>query len=532
MSTCKHQDLPSLFDRPVQIGVTAREPVPLSLPDVAQDDTSYSPWFVSSDNYLSVLILAWTYILSARWAELMPTTCIIEYTHSLAHSKNMSDTGTDYNDQNTVCIDIDYADQAEARWWSAVLSLGQGWRATMRMAQSTFLSPWSIDFRSNLQFRLSIPLQQSSSPPNPTFSMACEYLTRFCTHHCIADQSNAALAVALLLPSVNDGRVLQLPALRISRFESLRNHQGDEALSRSTSRMHCPDRLLTLSCNIRGIRPALLSVFYEVQIECNVVTPWLQGTLAAIDTLAKKDACIIGRMCMDRSPQVAYLWLGATILGLQERLLQNVRRGQIPFDLESAVWSRTIQSFIQQPVSDPLVRHGRVTRADECRLLFLSRSERHLRIPVCQWKPFGETPIEEVDVKVRVHCDCTGEHRLQYQGLRWNSSDSTCSADQACLQPAILPATLPTTNEDYALVSYQALNRENEVISENATRNVFGWLRPDGWPESEKKVSEHHWLDMYDSESEDDDGDQMLSEENPLVPLHVKSWVGGQQISS
>jgi hypothetical protein len=73
------------------------------------------------------------------------------------------------------------------------------------------------------------------------------------------------------------------------------------------------------------------------------MTPWLQGTLAAIDTLAKKDACIIGRMCMGRSPEVAYLWLGATILGLQERLLQDVRRGQIAFDLESAVWSRTLE---------------------------------------------------------------------------------------------------------------------------------------------------------------------------------------------
>lgn len=34
---------------------------------------------------------------------------------------------------------------------------------------------------------------------------------------------------------------------------------------------------------------------------------------------------------------MAFLWLGSLILGLQERLLQDIRFRQIPIDLPSAV---------------------------------------------------------------------------------------------------------------------------------------------------------------------------------------------------
>lgn len=71
-------------------------------------------------------------------------------------------------------------------------------------------------------------------------------------------------------------------------------------------------------------------------------------------------------MLMDRVPNVTFLWLGATILNLRKKLLRSVRFGQIPIDLHSAVWSGTVQSFIQQPVSNPLVADGHMSRADEC----------------------------------------------------------------------------------------------------------------------------------------------------------------------
>jgi hypothetical protein len=523
--TCNHELPP--FERLVQIGVTAKDPIQLTFSDVAQDNPSYGSWLVSGDNYLPVLVLAWTYILSARWAELMSSTCSIKYTQAPTPYKDgANETRISCKDQDTVYIDIDYADQKEARWWSAILSPGQGWRAMMHSPHATLLSPWSIEIQSSLQFQISLPVQQSLSLPNPTYSAACEYLTRFCIRHNIIDQSHAALASALLLPSLNDGRTLQLPVPRINRARILQDLRKEEAQHHREDQLHCPDRLLLLSCNTRGIRPMLLSVFYETQIECNTVTPWLQGTLSAIETLAREDPCIIGRMCMERTPEIAYLWVGATILGLQKQLLQDVRRGQIPFDPESAAWSRTTQSFIQQPVSNPLVMNGLITRADECRLLFLSRSHRYLRYPVCQWKPFGATSVEDVDIEVRVHCDC-GDHKLQYQGLRWNNTDSEHSLDQTDIKPASHPDTSLCGNEKQVIVSYEALSRKNEIVSENATRSIFGWLRSDGWAHNEKNTSEHPWLDACHSESESEGEDGFASDGGVQDLSLVTLWIHG-----
>jgi hypothetical protein len=274
----------------------------------------------------------------------------------------------------------------------------------------------------------------------------------------------------------------------------------------------------------------LLSVFYEPSIECNAVTPWLQGTLAAIDSLAGDNPYILGRMCMERAPKVAYLWLGSTILGLQKKLLQDVRYGLIPIDLHCAVWSGTVQSFIQEPVPNPLVAHGHVTRADECRLLFLSRSSHHVRVPVCQWKPFGATPVEDVDVKVRVHAECKG-HGLEYQGFFWDCTNDELefqSSGEAniCTPPNRLP-TQDLNSAGQVPIFYGALDRKKEVISENATRSILGWLRFEGYARHEREIWEHEWFHMSDSDEEDIDRNEVCSDSELKPSSHVESWISG-----
>lgn len=54
--TCKYELPP--FELQVQIGVTAREPIPVFVPCAAQDKASYASWFASNKKYVPVLILA------------------------------------------------------------------------------------------------------------------------------------------------------------------------------------------------------------------------------------------------------------------------------------------------------------------------------------------------------------------------------------------------------------------------------------------------------------------------------------------
>ncbi len=222
--------------------------------------------------------------------------------------------------------------------------------------------------------------------PAPSFSEANAYLHRFCQRHDIFDQSRAALAAALLLPCFGGGPELQLPACRIGNQQ-----KGQDATYLGQDQTECEtlnqpeylDRCLALSCHVKGIRPILQSVFFEPSIECNAVTPWLRGSLAAISSVAGGKPHVIWSMVASRAPAVAWLWLGAIVLGIQESLLREVRFGQIPIDLTSSAWSGTVQSFMQASTTKTGVKDGSILRADECRLLFAAQTSHHSRFPTC-----------------------------------------------------------------------------------------------------------------------------------------------------
>ncbi|KAF4425108.1 immunoglobulin variable region used by the itc63b heavy chain [Fusarium austroafricanum] len=481
-----------------------------------------------------LLMLAWAYILSARWTEIMPGTCSLTYTESQAttHQDTTEQDTTQHQEEgNLISVQLGDISPHEARWWAAILAPGQGWQAELAYEQQTSLAPWSICLQQSFGFLLLHTTDfLSSIYPTATFSDATHYLNRFCARHIVFDQSQAALASVLLIPSMGSPRSLRLPTPS-SRMDIPHIAPGPLDVKSNDNCIHSShliDKLLTLSCNTRGIRPLLLSVFYEPRIECNAVTPWLQGTLAAIKHVASNNSYIIGRLCMERSPRVAFLWLGCIILDLQDKLLQEAHFGQIPIDLHSAAWSGTIQSFSQQRVSSPLVTDGSISRADECRLLFLSQYDRHIRIPVCQWKPFGKTPVENVDIEARVHQQCE-DHWLQYEGISWGCEDGNLellSSQKAGSQVMFGKTSMQETGDPCTIdICYDGMARDREAISENATRNIFGWLRPDGHAQGEQDIWKHEWFDMSESDDDDIRDDKTLSDASARLSQRVESWV-------
>lgn len=229
---------------------------------------------------------------------------------------------------------------------------------------------------------------------------------------------------------------------------------------------------------------------------------------------------------MERTPEVAYLWLGASFSGLHEKLLQEIRYGQIPIDLHSAVWSTTVQSFIQQPVSTPLVTDGYVQRADECRLFFISQSDHLTRAPVCQWKPFGRSPTEHVEVEVRVHAGCKG-HGLEYKGFIWDCTEGESEPQIPADYNYNTPGQSSTQDIDHAyeIPDVEELDRDNEVISENATGNILRWLRVEGNALHEQEIFKHEWLDAYESDDEEGLLDEVSNASGRRSSSQVKQWL-------
>ncbi|EHA18326.1 hypothetical protein ASPNIDRAFT_140721 [Aspergillus niger ATCC 1015] len=351
-------------ERHLQIPVSIKCPIPLSLS--ADIDESYLEWFTLEESHIAVLMCAWSYTLSARWAELMPE-AILAYTEGTAYN---SDGSGDQNSEDTTAL-----------------------------------------------------------------GLLCDY----CALHGIVDQGYAALSAVLLLP------------MEVNNL----------------------DKLLTMSCNTKGMRSLLSSIFYESGIACNVVSPWLQSITAVVISVADKR--ILTHMLMRRVPHLAFLWLGGAVLNIQEHILYEGKFGLIPTELHAAVWSGTTQSFMQEPIHP--ATNGHIRRSDECRLLYFIQEEHHTRWPICQWTPFGVTALQDTEIDVRLHADCAG-HCLQYAGWKW-----TC-------QNVVTNVT----------IDYQGLNHGDEGVSENATRSIFGWLRVEGFPPNEKKI--HDWIYIDESDYE------------------------------
>jgi hypothetical protein len=73
-------------------------------------------------------------------------------------------------------------------------------------------------------------------------------------------------------------------------------------------------------------------------------------------------------------------------------------------------------------------------------------------------------------------------------------------------------------------VVWKALDRNKEVISENATRNVMSWLRSDGCAPHENEMFEHEWFTMWDSD-EEEESEEVTSAASFKHRLKIEEWL-------
>ncbi|KAG2416421.1 hypothetical protein HFD88_007636 [Aspergillus terreus] len=489
------------FKQHLDVPVSVKTATHLTLSPCPDLTANYARWLDHKEDHLSILILAWAYILSARWAEVMPG-ATVQYTASQATWVNGESV------DESIAVDVGDVQDDAARWWTAVLAPMPGWQAFLTCEDTQFLCPWSVKVQDAPAFVLlsrnaGCPSSNTTAPVSSTDAL--RFLLDYCMLHGIADQAHAALSAALFLPflSYKKGVVLPKPKARARMAEHLTNSERNHIRLDWMKETRHLDKLLTLSCNIRGLHSLLSSIFYEPSIPCNLASPWLQSAFAILDTL-DGNPVLLAHVLTARVPDISFLWLGAIIMGIHKEIFRNCRLGMIPIDLHAAAWSGTIQSFIQEPALTVTFPAGDtcISRADECRLLFLTRTEHQSRVPICPWTPFGTTPIDDTDIEVRLHTQCKGRHVLSYAGWKWNCvngevADQRCAVSMAMRRHHQLP---PVSNIS---VPYEGLDLEDETVSENATRSIFGWLRFGGYPRSKRDICNHPWMNMDDSDYEE-----------------------------
>lgn len=273
--------------------VTKSKPTKSTLSD--SSESGLLSFLGDKDNNITILILAWAYILSARWTELIPGANNVQYTGAEGESSK--------HESSTITIPIEAMSGEAARWWQAVLFPGQGWLATVDTDGRTLYSPWSVTQSSRTAL---IPLFLGYSPAQtaaPDSATALTYLSEYVAMYGVADQSRAALSTVLCLPfATRFSSRIALPAPSITT--RLPRTQRPKCLPPLS--MAQVDKLLALSCNTRGIEALLLSCFFDPSVPCNLGSPYLQGAFAVLDNISH-DQPLMYHTLLRRSQRVGFL---------------------------------------------------------------------------------------------------------------------------------------------------------------------------------------------------------------------------------
>ncbi|KAG6068741.1 hypothetical protein E4U32_007606 [Claviceps aff. humidiphila group G2b] len=462
--------LPS-FEKKYKIPVTAGDSVIVSL-------QQYHGSFGQDGGHISLLMLAWAYVLSQRWSELIPSAEAIKYTNS---SSALSESGDGFKETDGPVVDLGVVtDEANT-------------------------------------------LSSGGHESPPSFSTAVQYIADYAKYHGIEDQSRAAFAAALLLPtrrSISKTFRWPRPAWH-NKPPELSAEQCWPPWGEDSDQL---DKLMTLSCNVIGMLPLLCSSFVDPDLPCNVSGAWMQGAFAALDEPEAKKPDVLRSMLLQRSPHLGFLWLGAILLDIQGHTMDYARPVAYSIDLHSTAWTATFGMFFQRPVAEYPSNTETIQRADEARLMFLSQAESHSELPLVPFPPFGTIAVRDCVLEVQLHASCSGSHGLLYAGWAWD-----CLGNVKVVQDSgSRPLEFGGANEHPAAsmaIRHDKLDQDLD-ISVLMTTNIFTWLREqDGWPVAERGIRDcldEHFMS-------DDDNDVSASPEgdgkSTTYRRHVGPWV-------
>ncbi|KAK3180443.1 hypothetical protein K4F52_008171 [Lecanicillium sp. MT-2017a] len=499
--------------------VTTSSPTTISM----QDGNPASLWNLldKDGSHIPVLTLAWAYILSARWAEIIPGA-------SIGYTDSRAEVGpAEHADTKNCVFDIGTVSESAYRWWSAILATGEGWNACIGQNGKPLSSPWAV----KMQWSPGITILQRGAHSQPlqfdppSYSSALSYILDYVAYHDVHDQSYAAFAAALLLPTRQ--RISRSVSWRLPRFSSKTRPQqvSKHADPPWGSNIQQLDRLLTMSCNATGVQSLLSSSFIEPDLPCNICGAWLQGAFAVLDSPPAREPPIMARILMQRSPKLDFLWLGAIVMDVHSYIMKWARPAANLIDLPTAGWTDTYISFLQKSVSTHRL-NGEILRSDEAKLMFLAQTEFHTTrplVPLVPFTPFGSTAVKDCVLDVQIHSSCSGSHGLRYAGWSWDCKDNSIRSQN--WPPSLLGkgTRADTAAIDGLQIDYSKLDRDMDC-SEPMTRSMFNWLRGvDGYPVNEQDIRNHEWI--ADAMSSDEEIDTPEGDGGSTLGRGVGPWM-------
>ena len=261
----------------------------------------------SQTNGVSVLFFAWAYILSMALLEKQRIP--MQY----SHPPKTPTTDSQANASNKDCLDlyIGKASADELRWWNALLAPGQGWRPANK-----WRPPWTVAYKGNMRFRVKAEIVGNADPDcclPPSSAQAVHFLSRFASLYDLDGQSSLALAMALTLPLHNQTMSeIQLPAPS-SLARACAISVPAPSIRREYENI---SYYMTLSSNPLFLASALWGIFWEPDVDSNLVSAWCNPIIRVAGPLVQSGNLeLLAHIFALRRPNIAPLWYGVLACG-------------------------------------------------------------------------------------------------------------------------------------------------------------------------------------------------------------------------
>lgn len=405
---------------------------------------------------LGILTLCWSYIISTRLLELQNRTA--RYSKHCLQPRAAS--AYVPGPAEYVVYLPSPASRDLIRWLCAILAPEPGVRAKP-------FPVWTMFASSDVRFVILTDRSVSFDldKPPPTSPQAAELLIEFCGVFGLDGRRDgrarkpskgavpfeelppytAAFLAALALPTYGahqlEPTLTLFPLSRCLRRRGGPMRKGPTGIRQADAasiRQYVEDLpyYMTLSAETYGLQSTLWSMFWQPDIPCNLVSPWLAGVLYVLRPLIDaRDAATVSKTFALRRPRVALWWTGLLLLGSPDIWQQmalwlettegRYGRGLAALsypDITVSAWTGSSNSFWELEhgvVAPAYLDSDLVPRIDvlRCRFNHNLRDE-NSRFTTC-WRPYGH--IHKKDVELDIWPSLEQGFAREYSHWVWKS---------------------------------------------------------------------------------------------------------------
>ncbi|KPM35390.1 hypothetical protein AK830_g11173 [Neonectria ditissima] len=394
---------------------------------------------------LAILTMCWSYIFSTRLLHLQGRKA--HYTDKCLRPFPMNAVGELAHNEILLQLPAE-ASAPLVQWLCAILAPKPGWAADSNGGP---FSPWAACCTGDFQVVVATQQQVFFHPDAeaPTDAQATELLIELCNLFGIAHEPlqvngsvqlspiKAAFLATLGIPFYRMAKMqprFPKPYLVVNKDPVLDNNLP-KAIHGYTADLKY---YMTLSMHQWSLGPVLWSIFWQPDIQCNLVSPWL----AAINSVIRPalDGCdfeMLAKVFASRRPRIALWWHGLFLLG-NPKILDLIRNYLDTLDegcsydtlarpdIVAAAWTGAPQSFLDDQASRNYAGlDDLVPRAD----LLQHRHTLTLRDPwplFYGWRPFGSVLKDSIEPDLYPWLE--RGHRRDYQQWTWWAKDGTIKA--------------------------------------------------------------------------------------------------------